>query len=189
MNVFIYIVKFLAFVIAISVWCTVGLAVWIALVCRVTAAATLRITATLIASAGHGSIESATKSIEEAAAMWCRGAVAIAHGFFGKDKENVQSAASTNWKRVLQEISFSVLLYGSIVIYYNGLQFLNNLLKFNVIIKNASVEILSSWTFWIVCVIVLIVFMMFVQESRRQQQKIQDRQTLAKVWSPPPGEP
>lgn len=179
MNVFVTIVKILAFAVAVSVWCTFGLAVWIALVCRVTAAATFRITATLIASSGRGSIEPATKSIEEAAAMWCRGAIAIARSFFGKDGAYAEGADSPNLRRVLQEFGFAVIFYGSILFFYNGLHVLKDFSKFDDAIKKVVVMVLNSWAFWVLCAL-LLVFSLIIMRHPYHNEK----QEVAKSPSP-----
>lgn len=174
MRVFIRLVKILAFIIAMSVWCTVGLAVWIALVCRVTAVATFRITATLIASSGHGSIESATDSIESAAAMWCRGAIAIASSFFLKEKNQQAGTAlggsGLNWKRVLQEFVFSALFYGSIFALYGGLSVFNDFSAFDQLVKNGIIAILSSWTFWVLGLLAFLMLAMLLRHAAHDKK-------------------
>jgi hypothetical protein len=142
MRLFVSIVKALAFILTATVWSTVGLAMWIALVSRVTAVATLQITASLIGDCGYGKLDTATKSIEETAAVWYRGFTAIVDGFYIPRIENPKTAVDSKevkqltfeeqqklekriqeererkWARVVFETGYSVCFYGSIYLVY-----------------------------------------------------------------------
>jgi hypothetical protein len=142
MRLFVSIVKALAFILAATVWSTVGLAMWVALVSSVTAIATLQITASLIGDEGHGKLNGATKSIEETAAVWYRGFTTIVDGFYVPRVENpkttvdakevkqltyqeqqqlekrIQEERERKWTRVVFETGYSVCFYGSIYLAY-----------------------------------------------------------------------
>jgi membrane protein implicated in regulation of membrane protease activity len=102
--------KLLACVIALGLWCTVGLAVWVAIIARTIAAVTLHMMIALIAG---DEVDNSGRAVEATAIMWPRGFHAIIDTlWYSRRQSGERRQAAFSYGHSLREMAFAIVLYG-----------------------------------------------------------------------------